>query len=138
MRQILKESTEVVKIKNEIVEIRKSGKFYNVFSDDAIILHYLLKYKIVLEKGGVGFPETALNKVINTLENEEISYKIYDKNEVIESKDFKKINNYKSILKKGMQELSIEERFLKIEEKIKNLNAKELDHILELIEDAIS
>ena len=105
MRQILKESTEVVKIKNEIVEIRKSGKFYNVFSDDAIILHYLLKYKIVLEKGGVGFPETALNKVINTLENEEISYKIYDKNEVIESKDFKKINNYKSILKKGMQEL---------------------------------
>ena len=55
-----------------------------------------------------------------------------------DEKNFKKINNYKNILKKGISELSIEERFQKIETAIRKLNAKELDHILEVIEDAIS
>ncbi len=125
-------------IKNDFVELRKSGKFYNVFGDDAIIIHYLTSYKIVAEKGGVGFPETAYNKVINALEDAEISYRVFEKGELKEEKDFKKINSYKGVLKKGITTLSIEERFQKIENKIKNLNAKELDRVLEAIEDAIS
>jgi len=128
----------VVNIKKELIELRKSGKFYNSFGDDAIILHYLTGYKIVAEKGGVGFPETAYNKVINTLDEEEVSYIVYEKENILAEKDFKKLNSYKSLLKKGTQELSVEERFNKIEKKIKELNAKELDHILDLIEDAIS
>lgn len=128
----------MVNIKKELIELRKSGKFYNSFGDDAIILHYLTGYKIVAEKGGVGFPETAYNKVINTLEDEEVSYIVYEKENILAEKDFKKLNSYKSLLKKGTQELSVEERFNKIEKKIKELNAKELDHILDLIEDAIS
>ncbi|MBQ8901844.1 MAG: hypothetical protein IJY87_02100 [Bacilli bacterium] len=128
----------MVKIKKELIELRKSGKFYNSFGDDAIILHYLMGYKIVAEKGGVGFPETAFNKVINALEDEEISYKIYEKDNIIAEKDFKKLNCYKSILKKGISELSVEERFNKIEKRIRELNAKELDYVLEVIENAIS
>ena len=128
----------MVSIKKELIELRKSGKFYNSFGDDAIILHYLTGYKIVAEKGGVGFPETAYNKVINALEDEEVSYVVYEKENILAEKDFKKLNSYKSLLKKGMQELSIEERFNKIEKKIKGLTLKELDHILDLIEDAIS
>lgn len=128
----------MVNIKKELIELRKSGKFYNSFGDDAIILHYLTGYKIVAEKGGVGFPETAYNKVINALEDEEVSYIVYEKENILVEKDFKKLNSYKSLLKKGTQELSVEERFNKIEKKIKGLNAKELDHILDLIEDAIS
>ena len=121
-----------------MVEIRRSGKFYNVFGDDAIVVHYLTGYKIVAEKGGVGFPETAYNKVINALLDNEVSYVVYEKSEVKEEKNFRKINNYKGILKKGISELSLEERFQKIESAIRKLNAKELDHILDLIEDAIS
>ncbi|MBQ7030872.1 MAG: hypothetical protein IJN13_00675 [Bacilli bacterium] len=128
----------MVKIKKELIELRKSGKFYNSFGDDAIILHYLMGYKIVAEKGGVGFPETAFNKVINALEDEEISYKVYEKDNIIAEKDFKKLNSYKSILKKGISELSVEERFNKIEKRIRELNAKELDYVLEVIENAIS
>jgi len=128
----------VVSIKKELIELRKSGKFYNSFGDDAIILHYLLGYKIVAEKGGVGFPETAYNKVINTLDEEEVSYIVYEKENILEEKNFKKLNSYKSLLKKGIQELSVEERFKNIEKRIKELNGKELDHILTLIEDAIS
>ena len=128
----------MVKIKKELIELRKSGKFYNSFGDDAIILHYLMGYKIVAEKGGVGFPETAFNKVINALEDEEISYKVYEKDNIIAEKDFKKLNGYKSILKKGISELSVEERFNKIEKRIRELNDKELDYVLEVIENAIS
>ena len=109
----------MVEIKKEIVELRKSGKFYNTFGDDAIIIHYLMDYKIVAEKGGVGFPETAINKVINALENAEVSYKIYEKDLITNEKDFKKLNSYKEMLKKGIKELSIEERFQKIEKQIR-------------------
>ena len=35
---------------SEVIELRKSGKFYNCFGDDAIIIHHLMKYKIVPSK----------------------------------------------------------------------------------------
>lgn len=128
---------KVVIIKKDFIELRKSGKFYNSFGEDAIILHYLLGYKIVAEKGGIGFPETAYNKVINILENEKISYKVYEKDIITEDKNYKKLNTYKSTLKKGISELSLEERFSKIEKRLKKMNNKELDHVLEIIENAI-
>lgn len=112
----------------------KTGKFYNVFGDDAIIIHYLLNYKIVPSKGGTGFPESALNKVINSLEDNKVSYCIYDAN----NNDFKKLNCYKKVLKQSVKNLSIEERYNKIEKRIHELNSKELEHVLEIIEDAIS
>ena len=50
----------------KFVTIRKMGLFYQVFDDDALILHYLLDYKVIDRK--VGFPNNAINKVINILE----------------------------------------------------------------------
>lgn len=49
------------------VIIRKTGLFYNVFDNDAEILHYLLHYKIIDNR--VGFPANALHKVKNILED---------------------------------------------------------------------
>ena len=115
----------------DVVEIRKSGKFYNTFGNDAIVIHYLLNYKIVKEKGGVGFPETAFNKVIKALEDNEVSYKIYEKNEITQEHDFKKLNN-------GKNNLSVEERVEKVLKKVNELNNRELDKLLKVIEDAIS
>ena len=128
----------MVLIKKDVIELRKSGKFYNCFGDDAIIIHYLLGYKYVPAKGGVGFPESAYNKVINNMEDAEVSYIVYDNNNVVAKKDFKRINCYKDLLKKGLKELNNEVRYQKIEDKIKTLTPKELDHVLDVLEDAIS
>lgn len=57
------------------LEIRKIGNFYYVFDDDCYVLYNLFKYKIQNNK--TGFPISALNKVINTLE--EKKYKLYYK-----------------------------------------------------------
>ena len=48
--------------KNSIV-LYKSGKFYNAYGDNGIILHKLLGYKFVSYKNSAGFPESAINKV---------------------------------------------------------------------------
>ena len=125
-------------VMKDVVEIRKSGELYNTFGDDAIVIHYLLNYKIVKEKGGVEFPVTAFNKVINALEDNEISYKIYENDEITQEHDFKKLNGYKKILSNGKNNLSVEERIEKVLKKVNELSDSELDKLLKVIENAIS
>lgn len=125
-------------MKKKSIELRKSGKFYSAFGDDAVILHYLLGYKIVAEKGGAGFPESAFNKVINHFEDNEVSYQVYNGEEVVASKDFKKMNSYSTLLKKGYQTLDVEARFKKIMNKVELMNQSEINSLLELVEDAIN
>lgn len=86
------------------VVIIKIGTFYEVYNNDAIILSYLLNYKI-REVGindiNCGFPSTALNKVKTKLENEKIDYLIVDKvhsYEEIEKLTYKSDNKYEEIL----------------------------------------
>ena len=55
--------------KNSIV-LYKSGKFYNAYGDNGIILHKLLGYKFVNYKNSAGFPESAINKVKAVFEKE--------------------------------------------------------------------
>ena len=55
--------------KNSIV-LYKSGKFYNAYGDNGIILHKLLGYKFVSYKNSAGFPESAIESLKN-LEMEE-------------------------------------------------------------------
>ncbi|MGM9879635.1 MAG: hypothetical protein ACI31R_06425 [Bacilli bacterium] len=71
---------------NKKVILRQVGKFVNVFDEDAVIISYLLNYKLVNDK--VGFPMNALNKVINTLEEKKISYELKGEEKI--AKDFKK------------------------------------------------
>lgn len=54
--------------------IRKSGGFYSVYDDDCYILNYFFGYKIKDDR--VGFPITSINKIINILEDNHISYEI--------------------------------------------------------------
>lgn len=53
--------------------ILKNGSFYSTYKEDAIILNFILKYKI-FDEFRVGFPEMALTKVINALEEKKIDY----------------------------------------------------------------
>ena len=64
--------------KKYLILYKNSEKFYNVYQDDSYILNYLFGYK-VLDKRKSGFPDSAITKVKNMLEEKKISYQIiYD------------------------------------------------------------
>ena len=50
----------------------KYGNFYRCFYDDAIIMSYLLKYKITVRRS-VGFPINTLDKVLEKLKDNKVS-----------------------------------------------------------------
>lgn len=115
------------------VSLYKSGKFYNVFGDDGLIVHYLVGYKFVEYKQSVGFPESAFGKVKSILDKENMSYKVYDKDMLLESK--KGIDKkYKVILKEALKNYELEQRLTRIRNKINNFSTDELEKIIEGID----
>lgn len=59
-------------------------------------MNTLFGYKVL--KGDVsGFPDTSINKVVNTLEDANISYQIIDVDKDPVIKDYGKINTYSNI-----------------------------------------
>ena len=115
------------------VSLYKSGKFYNAFGDDGLILHHLIGYKFVEYKQSVGFPESAFGKVKSILDKENMSYKVYDKDMLLESK--KGIDKkYKVILKEALKNYELEQRLTRIRNKINNFSTDELEKIIEGIE----
>ena len=115
------------------VSLYKSGKFYNVFGDDGLIVHYLVGYKFVEYKQSVGFPESAFRKVKSILDKENMLYKVYDKDMLLESK--KGIDKkYKVILKEALKNYELEQRLTRIRNKINNFSTDELEKIIEGIE----
>ena len=119
--------------KNSIV-LYKSGKFYNAYGDNGIILHKLLGYKFVSYKNSAGFPESAIGKVKAVLEKEKLSYVIYEKNTFI--CDYKGVSkNYNRILKESLKNLEMEERLSRLQSKIDNFTLDDLEKVIEGIED---
>lgn len=115
------------------VSLYKSGKFYNVFGDDGLIVHYLVDYKFVEYKQSVGFPESAFGKVKSILDKENMSYKVYDKDMLLESK--KGIDKkYKVILKEALKNYELEQRLIRIRNKINDFSTDELEKIIEGID----
>lgn len=113
----------------KFVTIRKVGLFYQVFDDDALILHFLLTYKIIDSK--VGFPSNALNKVVNVLDDKMINYKVIG--EDIE-KNFKDLNKYDFYLAKSKDKIVVQDLIKNIELKLESKDEGELLQILEGIE----
>ena len=74
----------------EGVVIRKTGGFYNVFDDDAVIISYLTGYKLV--GGKCGFPLNSLTKVTNLLENNSINYVVRENMKDVNIKNYKRAN----------------------------------------------
>lgn len=109
------------------VVLRKNGGFYSVYGDDAYILYYLLNYRIIGDK--VGFPNSALNKVVNLLEDNHISFEV-DGNVYY----LKNRNKYKKILDLGKRKSSLDYRVNDIISKLDKLNEKDIDKILDCVE----
>ncbi len=117
------------------VILYKSGKFYNAFGDNGIIIHNLLGYKFVSYKNSAGFPESAISKVKAVLEKEKLSYVIYEKNIFIE--EYKGINkNYNRILKESLKKIEMEERLNRLQTKLDNFTLDDLEKVIEGVEDA--
>ena len=130
------------KINPDKILLLKVGNFYYLYGKDTYIISYMFGYKIKIIEDNIpfsGFPKNTLNKVLAKLEENEISYIIVDKSqnyEEIEEQNFKKQNNYmdtykkahKYVLKKNkinniykylmknINEKTIQEKLLKIEE----------------------
>lgn len=119
--------------KDKSISLYKIGKFYNAYNDDGIILHELLGYKYLEYKKSVGFPESALVKVQGKLESNNISYKIYAKEELI---SFYKGSNkaYDSVLNKAIKNMAIDKRISRAKAIIEKCTTEDLDKILEVIE----
>lgn len=116
------------------VRLYKFGKFYNAFGDEGMILHELLGYKYIEYKNSVGFPESAINKVKSKLESVNISYSIYEKDNLLE--EHKGIDkNYKIVLSKALKNYDIEKRLTRLKSKINNLSTEELERVIDSLED---
>ena len=119
---------------NNVIKLYKVGKFYNAYKEDGFIIHELMGYKYLEYKQSVGFPESAFAKVRQKLEDEQISYEVYEKNNIISS--FKGINkNYQRILKKATNNIGVQARIDKVKDIIDNLSNEEIEHLIEAIED---
>ncbi len=117
------------------VKLRKLGKFYSAFDEDAKILHYLFNYKI--SNGRVGFPMDSFNKVINVLEEKNINYEIFNEDGRMARK-FRDKNKYQTYLTKSLKKEEIEDRVSHIESKISNINDDKVIDILDSISELIN
>ena len=120
-------------MKNSCMSLYKTGKFFNAYGDDAIILHYLVGYKYLKPKNSVGFPESALTKVKAKLDDNDLSYEIYDKKDLVE-KHKGVITKYNKILKESLKSIDIEERLERLKEKLNNYTLKDLEKVIEALE----
>ena len=121
-------------MKNSCVSLYKTGKFFNAYSDGAVILHHLVGYKYLKPKNSVGFPESALTKVKAILENNDLSYEIYDKKDLVEKHKGIK-SKYNKILKESLKKMEMETRLNRLQTKLDNFSLYDLEKVVEGIED---
>lgn len=118
--------------------IIKSGNFYVLFDEDAIIMNKLFGFKINDLKNNikVGFPVNSIDKYINMLKELEINYLIIENMEIVDESinDNNSFNDYKESV---FEYISINNKIDNIVEYVKNIDDKnvkiELVHKIEEI-----
>lgn len=88
------------------IKFKGNGYYYNVYGDDAYIIAYIMKYKLIDRNGIIttGFPCDLLNEVLSFLDKNRISYIIDD---IV--KDYGNLNQYKRFVKKDIPVISTNE-----------------------------
>ncbi|MDD5835694.1 MAG: hypothetical protein PUD34_00585 [bacterium] len=112
---------------------KNDGKFVLAYNDDAYILHSIFNYKLVREgtKDKCGFPSTIIDKIIEKLEELNISYEIYYKNTLESIKDYKKKNTYEKHLKDALIQVEIDKKIDLIKYKLSRLPLENVNKQLE-------
>ena len=116
----------------EHVSLRKRGKFYSAYEDDAYVIHAIMDYKV--KSGRVGFPAETLPKVINELEECKVDYVIIENDREVDKKHFAK-NNYFKFYKEGYklcEKINREEDLIR---KVESLSDDKINKIIKYIEE---
>ena len=112
----------------ETVVFVRVGAFYNVYFDDAIIISFLLGYKLKVLEGDVkncGFPEGSLKNIKFLLKEKEIDYIVIDDTKDYEGCEREKFGDENSYAKCYFEAL----KFIKNRERIEAINKVLLDNI---------
>ena len=128
-------------VHQEYIILIKTGGFYHAYGKDSYIISYLFGYKtkqIEENYSTCGFPESAINKVMATLENKKINYMILDRKNNYDTdtkENYKNLNNYQKVYEKAHKYVTLQKRIDNICEvlqgKIEEENFKELLKTLE-------
>jgi len=122
----------IIKSKKTLIIYKNSGKFYNVYDEDAFIINILFNYKVF--KNQAGFPDTAISKIKGRLENEKISYSIIYRDKDIESKNFK-FNNYQKFYEAATKKMDLNEKLSLINKKLESSSLEKLENLINIIND---
>lgn len=117
---------------SDFVKLRRQGKFYNAYEEDAYVMHIIMGYKV--SNGRVGFPVSVIGKIENMLTEKQVNYLVIDKDKEVSKGKFSK-NNYKKYLEQGKKKYMVHKREDELVEKIRNLNEKQVFKIIKYIEE---
>lgn len=117
---------------SDFVKLRRQGKFYNAYEEDAYVMHIIMGYKV--SNGRVGFPVSVIGKIENMLTEKQVNYLVIDKDKEVSKGKFSK-NNYKKYLDLGKKKYMVHKREDELVEKIRNLNEKQVFKIIKYIEE---
>ena len=122
-----------IKIKNYVLISKGTGKFYNVYEDDAFIISFIMDYK-VLPGIKCGFPDNVLSKVIKNLDDNHISYKVVVNNTVTDEYNYKNLNQYDKYVILSRKTAMLNDRLDLLIKEIKKADRATLEKIIEYIE----
>ena len=122
-----------IKIKNYVLISKGTGKFYNVYEDDAFIISFIMDYK-VLPGIKCGFPDNALSKVIKNLDDNHISYKVVVNKTVTDEYNYKNLNQYDKYVILSRKTAMLNDRLDLLIKEIKKVDRATLEKIIEYIE----
>lgn len=118
-------TTQSINSDKKFLLIFKRGKFFIVYDDDAFVFHYLFGYRLT-SKDTIGFPETELTKITNTLDDKKISYQVIYKDRDPLVKDYSNLDNYNKILTKSIECLEMETKIESLKKQIDEIDNYEL------------
>lgn len=122
----------------------KIGVFYHVYGKDSYILSYLFNYQIKQIDNNYntcGFPKSTINKVMKTLEDNNISYMIVcksDNYEIETEEDFKGKNEYEKYYILSHKYVTLKNRINTIHNYLlENINSENIKSKLIKVEEII-
>lgn len=113
--------------------IKESGKFYRAYDNDALIINVLIGYQ-VLPGLRIGFPDNALFKVLNRLEENKISYRVIVKGQIEKEYSYKKLNQYNKFVNISRKTADLNNRLDLIVKKIKQADEEKIMKIIDYLE----
>ncbi len=127
-KQLLNDET-----RDYILMIKESGKFYRAYDNDALIINVLIGYQ-VLPGLRIGFPDNALSKVLNRLEENKISYRVIVKGQIEKEYSYKKLNQYNKFVNIARKTADLNNRLDLIVKKIKKADEEKIMRIIDYLE----